>query len=67
MPLKPLSPQDQARLLAAQQESLNRGDEFLEGTNLRTAEYGYWIIDGVAVRDESGKEQQILRHPTTGR
>ena len=65
MPLKPLSPQDQARLLEAQQDSLNRGDEFLAGTNLPAAEYGHWVIDGIAVRDQSGKEQQILQQPTT--
>jgi hypothetical protein len=62
---KPLSPEEQAKLLAAQQESLNRGDEFLAGTNLRAAEYGYWVVDGIAVRDESGKEQQILQQSTT--
>ena len=60
----PLSAEEQSKLLAAQQASLSRGDELLAGTHLPAREYGWWVVDGVAVRDESGKEQQILQPST---
>ncbi|MHB8596679.1 MAG: hypothetical protein ACYDER_07705 [Ktedonobacteraceae bacterium] len=56
----PLSDKQREALYEAQLASLQQGDEELAGTSLSTAEYGWWLLDGVVVRDESGKEQDVL-------
>ena len=56
----PLSDGQQTVLYEAQLSSLQQGDEKLAGTDLSTAEYGWWLLDGIAVRDESGKEQDVF-------
>ena len=57
----PLSDTDRAKLLEAQQASLANDEELLAGTNLPTSEYGHWVLDGIVVRDDSGKEQDVLQ------
>lgn len=56
----PLSDDNRAKLREAQEASLANDDELLAGTNLPTSEYGWLVLDGVVVRDDSGKEQKIL-------
>jgi hypothetical protein len=56
-----LTDEQRAALLEAQLASLRNGDELLAGTDCPTEEYGWWALDGIVVRDDSGKEQEILR------
>lgn len=56
----PLSDEQRAALQEAQLASLQNGDELLAGTHMPAREYGWWVLDGVVVRDESGEEQKVL-------
>jgi hypothetical protein len=62
----PLNDEQRRVLLEAQLASLANGDETLAGTNLSTKEHGWWVLDGIVVRDESGQEQELLRRLLPG-
>ena len=60
MGFRPLSDEEQEALLEAQLDSLQNGEELLAGTASRTSEWGWWALEGIVVRDESGKEEELL-------
>lgn len=56
----PLSEEDRALLYSAQMASVERGDTYLAGTQMPTAEYGWHLADDIVVRDDSGREEPLL-------